>query len=183
MAVTLVKEDGTGLPNANSYEDDASASQYMEDTGRKAEWRAFSGAERTSALIAATLFMDSTYRCRYLGVRAAATIDTQALEFPRDDLYLPSGAAKPSTDIPLEVQQACAEYALVAASGPIQPDPTYSDSGRAVSMERKRVEGAVEIETQYDGSPAGVINRRYPAAERILSRWLRVNVGGLLLRA
>ena len=52
MAVTLVKEDGTGLPNANSYEDDVGASQYMEDTGRKTEWRAFSGADRTSALIA-----------------------------------------------------------------------------------------------------------------------------------
>ena len=183
MAVTLVKEDGTGLANANAYEDVAGAGQYLENTGRKAEWTAHASSVRTTALIAATLFMDSTYRCRYLGVRAEATIDTQLLEFPRDGLFAPSGAAILSANIPVEVLQACAEYALVAAAGPIQPNPTYSDSGRAVSMERKLVVGAVEIETAYDGSPSGVINRRYPAAERILSKWLKASTAALLLRA
>jgi len=187
MAVTLVKEDGTGLANANSYEDVAGADQYMENTGRKAQWKAFSSAVRTSALIVATQFMDSYYRCRYLGVRAEATIDTQALEFPRDGLAAPSGAAILSANIPVEILQAAAEYALVAAAGPIQSNPTQSATGRGLSYERKRVEGAVEIEKHYDGSPGGSplsISQAYPAADLILSRWLKSAIaGGLLLRA
>lgn len=186
MAVTLTKEDGTGLANSNSYEDIAGADQYMENTGRKAQWKAFSSAVRTSALLVATQFMDDYYRCRYLGVRAEATIDTQALEFPRDGLAAPSGAEIPSANIPPEILEACAEYALVAAAGPIQANPTTSGSGRSIKVEKKRVEGAVSIETEYDGSPTGSLSiaKAYPAAELILSRWLKPAVlGRLLLRA
>lgn len=173
MAITLTKEDGTGLANANAYEDVAGANQYMEDTGRRTEWTAFSSAERRSALIVATQFMDQTYRCRWLGVPQESTQDTQALDWPREGLFLPSGAVRPASPIPDAILQGCAEYALIAASDAgINPDPTYDASGRALSYDRKRVEGAVEIEKHFTGGTTPVINRTYPKAEAVLREFL-----------
>jgi len=174
MAVTLIKEDGTGaVSGANAYEDVAGANQYMENTNRKDEWTAFSQATRRAALLTATQYMDDRYRCRYLGVRQESTEDTQPLEFPREDLFFPSGAEIPAAQIPVEILEACAEFALIAAAGPIQPDPVYDSTGRSVERKLVRVEGAVTKDTTYGGSPTPVLNRRYPAAEQILSRWLR----------
>lgn len=173
MAITLTKEDGTGLANANAYEDVAGANQYMEDTGRRTEWTAFSSAERRSALIVATQFMDQTYRCRWLGVPQESTQDTQALDWPREGLFLASGAVRPASPIPPAIAQACAEYALIAASPQgINPDPTYDPTGRSVREKEVRVEGAVRKKTVYDGGTTPVINRRYPAAEGVLREFL-----------
>ena len=104
MPHTIKVEDGTGLVDANSYVSLADAESYIEATGRQKNpaWLAAGTAEKNSALINATQYMDTTYLCRYLGERAEATIDTQALEFPRDGLFAPSGAAIPSADIPPE---------------------------------------------------------------------------------
>ena len=172
MAITLTKEDGTGLANANSYEDDAGASAYMEQTGHKAVWRAFSASQRNAALIVATQFMDQKYNARWLGILAEATEDTQALNWPRDDLFLPSGAVLPSDPIPVEIAQGCAEYALIDAGGGINPDPTYDASGRSVKITEVLVVGAVGKKTEFDGGTAPVTNRRYPAAEGVLRKWL-----------
>lgn len=173
MAITLTKEDGTGLANANSYEDVAGANQYMEDTGRRTEWTAFSSAERRSALIVATQFMDQTYRCRWLGDLQESTQDTQALDWPREGLTLPSGAVRPASPIPQEILSGCAEYALIAATSGINPDPTYDPTGRSVKEKTVRVEGAVSKKTVYDGGTRPVINRRYPAAEGVLREFLK----------
>jgi hypothetical protein len=182
MAVTVVKEDGTGLANANSYADEADALAYLESTGRKDAWTAFSGNDRRAALIVATQYMDDTYVNRYLGIVSVATQDTQALLWPRDELTLPSGADLASNLIPPEVAQACAEDALVAATDGIDPNPTYDPSGRSVKVSKVRVEGAVSKETEFDGGTRPVVNRRHPAAERVLRKWLTPS-SRLLLRA
>ncbi|MCK5497313.1 MAG: hypothetical protein KAI41_07280 [Hyphomicrobiaceae bacterium] len=185
MPHTIKVEDGTGLVDANSYVSLADAESYIEATGRQKNpaWLAAGTAEKNSALINATQYMDTTYLCRYLGERAEATIDTQALEFPRDGLFAPSGAAIPSADIPPEIANACAEFALVDVAGEIQPDPVpVDDSGRTVTFKRVRVEGAVEKETRYTGASNANTRRKYPRAERVLRKWLRP-VSRLLLRA
>lgn len=182
MAVTIVKEDGTGLANANAYADEADALAYLESIGKKDAWTVFSGNAKRAALIAATQFMDDRYVARYLGDISVATQDTQALLFPRDNLEFPSGALIPSANIPVEIGQACAEYALVAATTGIDPNPTYDASGRPVKVSKVRVEGAVAKETEFDGGTTPVINRRHPAAERVLRKWL-TPTSRLLLRA
>lgn len=187
MPHEIKAEDGTGLPDANSYITLAEAETYLDATGRACAgaWSLASTDDKNSALINATQYMDTTYRCRYLGERAEATIDTQALEFPRDGLFAPSGAAIDSADIPPEIGNACAEFALIAIAGEIQPDPAPVDaSGRTVELLRVRVEGAVEKETRYTGGSAtsGSARRSYPRAERVLRKWLRP-ASRLLLRA
>ena len=182
MAITLIQEDGTGLANANSYEDDAGATAYLENTGRKSEWKAFSTQDRLAALLVATQFMDQTYRCRWLGVPVVATQDTQALDWPREGLFLPSGDPRPADPIPEAIAQGCAEYALIAATSGINPDPTYDPTGRSVQEKTVRVEGAVSKKTVYDGGTTPVINRRYPAAEGVLREFLTPS-SRVLLRA
>ena len=182
MAVTLVKEDGTGTLAANSYEDAAGALAYMEQTGRKSAWTAYSANERLAALINATAYMDDTYGARYLGILSVATQDTQVLAWPRDDLYLPSGAAIASANIPVEIAQACAEFALIDAAGQLDPNPIYDATGRSVKVSKVRVEGAVEKETEYDGGTRPTTKRRHPTAERVLRKWLQPS-SRVLLRA
>lgn len=182
MAVTLVKEDGTGLANANAYQDAAGALAYMEQTGRKTAWTAFSANDRLAALINAAAYMDDIYGDRYLGIISVATQDTQALLWPRDELTLPSGAAIASADIPKEVAEACAEFALISAQGNLDPNPTYDASGRSVKRALVRVEGAVTKETEYDGGTNPTTRRRHPSAERVLRKWLTPS-SRLLLRA
>lgn len=182
MAVTLVKEDGTGLANANSYADAADALAYMEQTGRKSVWSAFSANDRLSALIVATAYMDDIYADRFLGVPSVATEDVQALAWPRDELTLPSGAAIASADIPPEIAQAAAEFALISAQGNLDPNPTYDATGRAVKVSKVRVEGAVSKETEFEGGTRPVTRRKHPTAERVLRKWL-IPSSRLLLRA
>lgn len=183
MAVTLVKEDGTGLANANSYADAADALLYMEQTGRKEAWAALTGNARLSALINATAYMDDTYGSRYLGDRVVATEDTQALDWPREGVLYSSGAVILPTDIPPEIGEACMEFALIDATAGLNPNPAYDASGRAVDYSRVLVVGAVEKETHFGGSPSPTARRRYPVAERVLRKYLRASSGRLLLRA
>ena len=182
MAVTLVKEDGSGLANANAYEDASGALAYFANTGRTDAWKAYSADARLAALVNATTYMDDVYGDRYLGELNATTQDTQALLWPRQGLLLPSGAAILPANIPPEIPAACCEFALISAAGDLDPNPTYNASGRSVSYERVRVEGAVEKETHYDGGTGKVTKRRHPTAERVLRKWLRP-VSRLVLRA
>ena len=182
MAVTLIKEDGTGLANANSYADAADALAYMETTGRKSVWTAFSANDRLSALIVASAYMDDVYAARYLGELNEPTQDTQALQWPRQGLLYPSGALILPADIPPEIAQACAEFALISAQGNLDPNPTYDASGRAIKVSKVRVEGAVSKETEFDGGTAPVTRRKHPSAERVLRKWL-IPSSRLLLRA
>jgi hypothetical protein len=184
MAVTITKEDGTGLANANSYADLNNAEAYLENTGRKSNpaWKNASSDAKRAALIVATAFMDATFRCRWLGILVEATQDTQALDWPREGLFLPSGAVRPPDPIPPAIANGCIEYALIEVDGGISPNPTYDPTGRSVKESAVRVEGAVSKKTVFDGGTRPVTNRKYPAAEAVLREYL-TPASRLLLRA
>lgn len=185
MAITLTKEDGNGLANANSYEDDAGATAYMENTGRKDAFKAFDTSARLGALISATAYMDDTYRDRFKGDLVEATQDTQALAWPRENLTLPSGAVRDPTSIPAEISEACAEFAFAMLSAGVtdlQPNAVYDATGRTVDEQTVRVEGAVLKSVKYTGGTGSPKRRKYPAAERILRRWLCPSGGNLVTR-
>jgi hypothetical protein len=100
MAITLVKEDGTGLANANVYADLAEADQYLENSDRRTAWRAFSSKERSAALIQGADYLDQTYRRRYKGIRFSSA---QRLEWPRDEVFDELGVLVPANEIPEEI--------------------------------------------------------------------------------
>ena len=79
MALTLIKEDGSGKVDANSYADVAEGDAFHEAHLYAADWTAASLATKTAALVFATRLIDAHYQFR--GFKAH---DTQALQWPRE---------------------------------------------------------------------------------------------------
>lgn len=108
---TLVVEDGTGLPNADSYLSLAGADAYHAALGNAA-WATAAPADREAALRRATQYLDARYQWRGEPLTA-----TQALAWPRT-----------SSPWPVKrLQDATAELALRAA----EQGSLYTDEGTA----------------------------------------------------
>jgi hypothetical protein len=124
--VTLVVEDGTGLPNSESYCSVDAATAYHAARNNTA-WAALTTPAMEAALRLATDFMRQRYRLRWVGVKVTAT---QALEWPRAWVALPDSpsgyrsvpAYVPMNVVPSEVVNACAELALRSIAAPLSPD-------------------------------------------------------------
>lgn len=168
MAITLTKEDGTGLANANVYADLADADQYLENTDRKTAWRTSSSKERQAALIQGADYLDQTYRNRYVGERFSST---QRLEWPRNEVFDELGVLVPADEIPEEVGNASIEYAFQAAQAVLAPTPVVDDTGREVTSKTEKVDVLSESTTYRDISTKRF--KAYPRAELVIRRWLR----------
>ncbi len=79
MALTLVKEDGTGLVTANSYASVADGDAYFEGHLYASAWTAATSGTRAAALVMATRLVDSQFQ--FNGFRAN---EDQALQWPRE---------------------------------------------------------------------------------------------------
>jgi hypothetical protein len=95
MALVLVKEDGTGLANANSYASAADGDAYHDGHLYATVWTSATTPNKEKALVFASRVIDSQYR--FNGVRATTT---QALQWPRSDCPDPD-AAPDSTGVGL----------------------------------------------------------------------------------
>jgi hypothetical protein len=78
MALTLIKENGDGLSNANSYADVAEASAYHDGHLYSAAWTDASPEAQAIALVMATRLIDSLFK--FHGFRRTSG---QALQWPR----------------------------------------------------------------------------------------------------
>jgi hypothetical protein len=77
--MTLIKEDGSGRVDANSYADVAEGDAFHEAHLYATDWTGASAATKTAALVFATRLIDAYYQFR--GFKAH---DTQALQWPRE---------------------------------------------------------------------------------------------------
>lgn len=105
MAVTIIVEDGSGVPNANSYIDVQYALNYLEERGIKLPTE----DNMKPMLINAMDFMESLNR--YKGKR---TFPHQELQFPRSGLCS-DGEEIPSNSIPKDIKRAQAQLVADAA--------------------------------------------------------------------
>src|SRR5262245_16352884 len=78
MALVLVKEDGSGLANANSYANAADGDAYHDGHLYATAWTAASAGNKDKALVFATRLIDS--QVQFNGGR---TKEDQALQWPR----------------------------------------------------------------------------------------------------
>lgn len=99
MAVTIIVEDGSGVPNANSYVDVQFVMDYLESRGLKVP----AEDKLKPMLINAIDFMESLNR--YKGKR---TSRDQELQFPRSGL-VDDGEEIPSNSIPVAIKRAQAQ--------------------------------------------------------------------------
>ena len=79
MALTLVKEDGTGKVDANSYASVADGDAYFEGHLYATAWTAATSGTKAAALVMATRLVDT--QVQFNGYKAH---ETQALQWPRE---------------------------------------------------------------------------------------------------
>ena len=80
MALTLIKEDGTGNADANSYASRTDGNAYHEGHVAASVWTSASDAEKEAALVMATRALDALFR--FGGWPRTAE---QALQWPRSE--------------------------------------------------------------------------------------------------
>jgi len=78
MPLTLIKETGAGLVDANSYADVADGDAYHAGHLYATAWTGATTASKTAALVMATRLIDAKYQ--FGGVKS---VDSQALQWPR----------------------------------------------------------------------------------------------------
>ena len=86
MSLTLIKEDGTGKADANSYASVADGDAYHDGHLYATAWMAATAEKKAAGLVMATRLIDSEYQ--FNGTRALAG---QALQWPRSDCREPDG--------------------------------------------------------------------------------------------
>jgi hypothetical protein len=88
MALILIKEDGTGKADANSYANVADGDAYHEGHLYATPWTGATADQKAAALVMATRLIDSQYQ--FSGVKAQSA---QALQWPRLDCPDPDADA------------------------------------------------------------------------------------------
>ena len=126
--VTLIVEDGSGLPNANSYCDLDYALEYCTMKGYTS-WQSLSETEQKVFIIRGTEFIDNFYNWR--GRKGKGS---QALSFPRldlydDDRYLING-------IPDKLKKACLEAAFLNSTSGADTLFTTKDENGAIKRQK-----------------------------------------------
>jgi hypothetical protein len=107
MALTLIKEDGTGKVDANAYADAADGDAYHEGHLYASAWTAASAANKDAALVMATRLIDGQYQ--FGGVKAN---EAQALQWPRRQCRIPDYEDElPADAVPKAVIEATCELA------------------------------------------------------------------------
>lgn len=158
--MAFVVEDGTGLSTANSYNTIDFLDQYHTDRGNFT-WTDESLAIKQAKAIIATDYID--VRFTYLGSKLK---ETQALEFPRDNLFLNRTELEGVPDI---VKKAHAELAFIALTQNLFNTPSVSDRGLLLTKERTRV-GPIEEEFEYDAQLGIRTVKDFPIPDRLLER-------------
>lgn len=167
--MAFVPEDGTGLPNANSYCALAFADAYFSDRGNVA-WTG-TNTDKQSALIRATDYVETRFR-----FKDESFTETQALHFPTMN-DSPSDPTIPAP-MPPKLLKAVCEYAVRALTAQLAPDLTVDDSGQHLAGKTQTV-GPITDAVTYQPGGTVFIFRPYPAADSLL-RDLTRSSGGLL---
>lgn len=145
--MALVVEDGTGLPDAESYASVEGAAAYAADHGLTFPASDTAGTE--SALRRATAWIDGAYGPRFPGQRKNGR--GQALQWPQVGGVDAYGAEIPEDEVPTEIVRATIEAAVreLANPGALSPDVNPSSVIKSAS-----VSGAVSV-TYADVDPDG----------------------------
>src|SRR6186713_2161702 len=107
MPLTLIKETGAGLADANSYASGADGDAYFDGHLYATAWTAATLANKEKALVFATRLIDAEYL--FAGWK---TTEEQALQWPRMSCRNPDGEDDLPTDaVPKAVQDAACELA------------------------------------------------------------------------
>ena len=158
---------GTAFGTGTVENADATATAFIDDTMvvlAKALGTAGSGVATTTTVTGGSWNFATT-------VGGSDIVRPQPLSFPRIGLYDRDG--NPIIGVPERLKYATSEYSVRARAAALAPDPTVDDYGGTVQSLREKV-GPIETETAYVSGTAGSGTiPSYPAADRLLSDYLR----------
>ena len=103
--------------------------------------------------------------------------------WPRQNVVTPEGWLLPSSDIPLDIQNAQMQYAFVAVNQSLNlsPDPVYDETGRSLTQLKEDI-GPIKTTKEWaDASVLPLTTRAYPTADYLLNRWI-ISGGGRVIR-
>ncbi len=154
MAI-LVQNDAGSIDGANAYVSVAEFKAYHD--GRGNSYGAAADAAIEQAIVRATDYLDT--RFRFVGIRCRPE---QRTAWPRVAAEDPDRFVR--TGIPVEVKEACSEYALLALTQEVNPNPTQDATGRPVQAKSSAV-GPISESTTY---AAGAVFQlpKYPKADQ-----------------
>ena len=149
MALTLIKEDGTGKADANSYASVADANAYHDGHLYATAWTAATDDQKAVALVMATRLIDAEFQ--FNGTRTTAN---QALQWPRamcpepDNVHVPISVLLP---IPYDyVQYDTVPKAVVQATCEMARELLIADRTVAPAGEGLKYYNAAGVQTGYD---------------------------------
>ena len=142
MPLTLIKEDGTGLSDANTYASEADADNFFAGHLYSDYWVATVNlSRRVPALAMATAVIDAEWQ-----FHGAKAVDGQALQWPRTGCPDPDAAPGESVAddvVPTPIVQATCQLALKL----LQADRTADPAGEGILSQWTEFTG-----TKYDAS-------------------------------
>jgi hypothetical protein len=165
--MAFVPEDGTGLPDANSFVSVEYADDYFAALGNAA-WTGEPSAKQ-AWLVQATSYIITVFGRRF-GCYTKLS-DEQALPFPTVQNALPDA-----------LLQATCEYAVRAKAGPLMPDPVVDATGFSVVTKMKKV-GPIEKEFAVAGNQSQpALYRSYPYPDSLMATLLCPGGGTRVIR-
>jgi hypothetical protein len=157
--MALVVEDGTGLPNSDSYDATADIDAYAAASPIGSWWLLGTQAQKEAWAREATRYLDATY-ANPARLSGRKFIGTQALQWPRSYCYDRDDFAVQNNVVPTLWKTAHMELALRCAQyGTLSADQTHGDF-----VSREHV-GPIDVSYQ-PGAPPG---RRFPGVDLILA--------------
>ena len=135
--MALNVEDGTGLPNADSFVELVDADAYHALFGND-DWASASTADKESAIIRSTFYLTNGFSWEGDKINGR----DQALSFPRSGLTDSEGYDVASDSVPKEIMDATYELAIreLLSPGSLNPDVTPAEG-----VKREKI-GEIEIE-------------------------------------
>ena len=152
----LIVEDGSIIAGAESYCTVAFADARLGNRGFTI-WTNLTATEKEQALRRATDYMGQSYRASWLGCRVSSL---QVLDFPRSGVTVDTFPVS-VTIVPLDIQNACAELAIRAASGELDADLSQGVISETVG----------ELSVTYDRNSSRT--KKYSAVENLLRPYLQ----------
>jgi len=160
MAFTA--EDGTGLADANAGITVEFADAYFADRGETG-WTGTTPQKQT-AIVRATDYVETRFADK---LRGYILVETQALCVPRTDMY--DSQLRDLGPVPLAYQQAIAEYAKVALTKVLQPNPSDGFDGAPLKRKREKV-GPLEDEWEFQEGWAAFGIVPWPRADALIEK-------------
>lgn len=157
--VSLIVEDGSCVPSANSYVSLDFADNYMRNTGHSS-WEEKTENERKSYLINATSYIDRTYT--KVGWKGQKKFHRrQSLCFPRVELFDKDGDEV--LGIPDELKKAVCEAAFIATTNSL-----FDIKDSSGSVKRQKVD-VLEVEYYSESDSSGDYVSRFIILDSLLS--------------